>query len=894
MIFVRDDIPCKQLTKHTFPGDIEGIFVEINLRKIKWLLFGSYHPPSQNDNYFFDSVSKGLDLYYPDYDKFLLVGDFNAQDTEPILCNFMNQYNAKNLVRDKTCFKNIENPSCVDLFITNSYRSFQNTKVLSTGLSDFHKMAITVLKTKFKKLPPKMIKYRCYRNFNEDRFRRDLKMCIEVCPSYEEFEGLFLSVLNKYAPMKSKYIRANEVPYMTRALKQAIMKRSRLEAKYYNSKSDIDKIIYKRHKNYVSRLYKREMKHFYQNLDLRDFMDNKKFWKNVKPLFSNKDIYRYKITLVRDNDIITDDSVVAETLNSFFQDAVNTLDIGIDTNLLTNTSQFQPDMSNIDNIIERFSSHPSILKINEMVTPVNFDFSQVSLQSIKDEIHNLNPKKGIPFGSIPINIILKNKDILAEPIYNFINNDISNNNFPNSLKLADISAIYKKGDATSEKNYRPVSVLPAISKIYERVIQKQLLKYIDNHLSKYLCGYRKGYNAQHALVSLLEKWRNILDKKGYAGGVLMDLSKAFDTLDHGLLLAKLHAYGMNKKSLELVQNYLSDRWQRTKINTSFSSWSQLSLGVPQGSVLGPLLFNIYLNDLFWFNEETEPCNFADDTTYYACDMQLKEVIRKLEHDSLIAIEWFESNNMKLNQEKCHLLVAGHRHQLHHANIGLSTIWESPGEKLLGIYIDKNLRFNDHVSNICKKANQKLSALMRLGRFYNLEQRRLLMKSFVESQFAYSPLVWMFHDRGSNNKINRVHERALRFVYKDDIHTFKELLIRDNSVTIHHRNIHAVAIEMFKSLHNVQIDLMDDIFIKSSEFTVQRTRSQNDFMRTRVNTVHYGNDSLKDFGPRVWNILPNEIKSSTHLSDFRAKIKKWIPSECPCRLCTIYIGGLGYI
>ena len=187
MIFVRDDIPCKQLKRHTIPGDIEGIFVEINLRKTKWLLFGSYHPPSQSDSYFFDCVAKGLDLYYPDYDKFLLVGDFNAQDTEPILCNFMNQYNAKNLVKDKTCFKSIENPSCVDLFITNSYRSFQNTKVLSTGLSDFHKMVITVLKIKFKKLPPKMISYRCNRNFNEDRFRYDLKMCIEVCTSYEEF-----------------------------------------------------------------------------------------------------------------------------------------------------------------------------------------------------------------------------------------------------------------------------------------------------------------------------------------------------------------------------------------------------------------------------------------------------------------------------------------------------------------------------------------------------------------------------------------------------------------------------------------------------------------------------------------------------------------------------------
>ena len=307
LIYVREDIPCKKLTKHILPDDIEGIFVEINLRKTKWLLFGGYRPPRQQAEYFLKHVNYALDTYRQTFDKFLLAGDFNTEETNPIMSEFLFNNDAKNLVEQKTCFKSTNNPSCIDLFVTNSPRSFQNTITLASGLSDFHKMILTILKSTFPKAKPKQIVYRKFKNFDLKNFKNEIRTKMQSIDKYETFEEKFLKVLNKHAPLKKKFIRANHVPYMTKNLRKAIMKRSQLENKYIRNSTVENMNKYKKHKNFCSKLYKKERKKFYSQLDIKNITDNKLFWKTMKPFLSDKCTYASKISLVHNDNVISDD-----------------------------------------------------------------------------------------------------------------------------------------------------------------------------------------------------------------------------------------------------------------------------------------------------------------------------------------------------------------------------------------------------------------------------------------------------------------------------------------------------------------------------------------------------------------------------------------------------------
>ena len=223
------------------------------------------------------------------------------------------------------------------------------------------------------------------------------------------------------------------------------------------------------------------------------------------------------------------------------------------------------------------------------------------------------------------------------------------------MKLANITAVHKKGHRLEKDNYRPVSILPNLSKVFERSIYNQIAQFFDKILSKHHCSFSKGHSAQRSLIVLLKKWKESVDQGHVFGALLTDLSKAFDCLPHNLLIANLNAYGFDSKAVRFVNDYLTSRKQRTKRSDIYSSWQEILSGVPQGSVLGPLLFNIDICDLFFIIEDCDIANYADNNTPYFSQKNIEEVLNGLENVSSKLFQWFTVNELKENVSKCHKL-----------------------------------------------------------------------------------------------------------------------------------------------------------------------------------------------------------------------------------------------
>ena len=293
----------------------------------------------------------------------IILGDFNAEISDSSMESFCSINNLKCIIKEPTCYKNPDNPTCIDLILTNCPKNFQESSTLETGLSDFHKMVLTVFKSEAPNLTPKVVSYRKYKLFDSDKFKLEVsdKLSMQDLSTmdYKNFKDTIIDSLNKHAPLKRKYLRANHSNFITKELSKAIMQRSKLRNLYLKVRSDENRIRYKKQRNIcVSLLRKAKRKHF-EDLSIADVTDNKKFWKRVKPLFGNKIKGNPNIALVESNDLITDEKSLAETFNNYFVNVVSNLGI----NILDDKSG-KGGVSN-------YYNHPSIITIKQHITDKN-------------------------------------------------------------------------------------------------------------------------------------------------------------------------------------------------------------------------------------------------------------------------------------------------------------------------------------------------------------------------------------------------------------------------------------------------------------------------------------------------------------------------------------------
>ena len=425
-------------------------------------------------------------------------------------------------------------------------------------------------------------------------------------------------------------------------------------------------------------------------------------------------------------------------------------------------------------------------------------------------------------------------------------------------------------------------MLPLISKIFERIINDQLKEYLEKYLNSILCGFRKGHSTQHALFKLLQAWQEELDKRGFVGTILMDLFKAYDCLPHDLLVVKLEAYGVGKAALNLISNYLLHRNQRTKIGSSYSDLYEIVRGVPQDSILGPLLFSIFNNDLFLFIEKTNICNFADENTIYSCNNNLQTILKNLKHDMVNVLKWFKVNSMKVNPQKFQFMILGKStRQTIILNINNIKIRESQNVELLGLTIDNRLTIKDHINMLCRRTSYKIHALRRIRKYLTLEKSKLLCNAFINNQFNYASIFWMFCRKQDYLIVEKIYYKALKIVYNSN-ECYEELFIRNNEVSIHQKQLRTLPTEIYKSLTDVNPDFMKNYFsIKEIPYSL---RNGSALKIPSARSTYYGINSIHLCAYLLWNKLPNSLKKSESLPKFKHKIKTIGKIDCSCTIC----------
>ena len=623
--------------------------------------------------------------------------------------------------------------------------------------------------------------------------------------------------------------------------------------------------LYREYINYRNQYNKisRKAKQAYFASELTKYKNNAKFtWKTMNKIIgrsmSNKSISEK----IKVNDIEQQDpNIISDSFCNYF------------TNI---------GMKYASKIPEPANNHIYYMQQEQLRN--SFFMSPTDPEEIHRIIMKMKPKNSCGHDGISSKLLKNVSQVIAVPLSIIINKSIETGVVPRSMKLAKVIPIYKAKDKTLMENYRPISLLPTISKVLEKVVHCRLYKFLclNNQFTEYQFGFRPNRSTTDAVCTFISDVMTALDNKQYTLSVLLDLSKAFDTIDHNILL--LSHYGVRGLALDWFRSYLSGRSQFVRYRDANSPCRDVTCGVPQGSVLGPLLFIIYTNDLTKILNHSNTILFADDTTLYASGSNLQDVITYIEQDLYILSDWFCANKLSLNTQKTNFMVFSPNRLTHNniipniINLGDKEIKRVSESKFLGIFVDDGLDWAAHISHLARKISSGLYAIKSAKNFLSIQNLKMIYQSLVHSHLLYGAILWGTTHAYLLNKIKILQKKCIRLISKSAYNAHTEPLFRklkilnlDNIVKFQ------LGIYMYKYSKNALPLPLLDIFTRNRNVHQYHTRHHND-----PHIFHRGtNKVIRSFihkGPNIWASLPNNIKGSISLAAFKSKLKYHIANS----------------
>ena len=636
--------------------------------------------------------------------------------------------------------------------------------------------------------------------------------------------------------------------------------KNKLYKKYIDNPNYANEIAWKKIRNKTNAIIKKSQENYQKNL----INSHNNSSKNLRKIFGNildknKQSHKRIINININDKILEDKQKITECFNNFF--------CNIGKNL---ANKFGND-NNED--FKRYLNDPAEQSLL---------LYRIKQEEIKNAIINLKNTNSSGYDEITSKFVKLSSPLIIPALEKLFNLSLSSGIYPSNLKLAKVLPIYKKGDSKSLNNYRPISILSTLNKIYEKILYARLVSYIEkfNIFYKFQFGFRTKHSTEHALIEIVDQIRLSIDKNELTCGIFIDLSKAFDTVNHDILLKKLDHYGIRGNALNLFRSYLKNRKQYTMIESNKSKTSNISCGVPQGSVLGPLLFLLFINDLPNCCPSGKIRIFADDTNVFFHSKNIEDLISNAKNIMIQLNSWFDSNKLTLNTSKSSFTIfKSSRKRIINLPNSIDflnyKIERTSSIKFLGIILDEHLTWKEHINEVCNKLRSLFHIFYSIRGYLSKQNIKTLYYTLIYSRIKYGLAVYGHAGTTMLNKIQFLQNQLLKVLSNkkfrfstDKLHNEFDILKVQDMLN------QEILSFVFKYSINSLPPAFNNYYETLASTHGLNTRHGGNLRKVRYET-NMGALSIKVHGPELWNRLDNNIKSLPNVKCFKTFYKKSI-------------------